>query len=111
MKLYHRTSAAVAKTILREGFRDGIGTYLTDRGWKGVWLSNVPLDTNEGAEGDTLLQVELSEVDIADFEWVEEGKGYREWLVPARMIPLRSIRIINEAAAEKARLKRFRGLR
>ena len=111
LTLYHRTSAAVAKAILREGFRDGTGTYLTHQEWTGVWLSDVPLDTNEGAEGDTLLQVKLSEFDIANFEWIEEGKGYREWLIPARMIPLRSIRIIDEAAAERARLKRFRGVR
>jgi hypothetical protein len=107
LTLYHRTSAAVAGTILREGFRDGVGTYLTDREWTGVWLSNMPLDCNEGAEGDTLLQVKLSESDIADFEWIEEGKGYREWLIPARMIPLQSIRIIDEAAEERT-LKRFR---
>jgi hypothetical protein len=96
MILYHRTSAASAETILSEGFRDGVGTYLTNREWTGVWLSDVPLDTNEGAEGDTYLQVELPESDISDFEWIEEGKGYREWLIPARMIPLRSIRIIED---------------
>jgi len=52
----------------------------------GVWLSNVPLDVNEGARGDTLLQVELPVETINDYEWIEEGKPYREWLVPARLI-------------------------
>jgi hypothetical protein len=23
---------------------------------------------------------------LADYEWIEEGKGYREWLVPAEVI-------------------------
>jgi hypothetical protein len=43
----------------------------------------VPLDVNEGAEGDTLLRIDLSmpESDIADYEWIEEGKPYREWLI------------------------------
>jgi hypothetical protein len=23
---------------------------------------------------------------LADYEWIEDGKGYREWLVPAEFI-------------------------
>ena len=86
MILYHRTTAVSAEQILRDGFRDSIGTYMTTRVHSGVWLSNVPLDINEGAEGDTLLQLELPEELIADYEWVEDGKPYREWLVPAQWI-------------------------
>jgi hypothetical protein len=84
MILYHRTNAAAA--ILSEGFRDGGGTFLTTEWWTGVWLSNVPLDGNEGADGDTLLRLELPEQMIADYEVIEDGKPYREWLVPARLI-------------------------
>jgi hypothetical protein len=86
MILYHRTTAANAEQILRDGFRDNVGTYLTTREHSGVWLSDVPLDINEGAKGDTLLKVELPEQVIADFEWIEEGKPYREWLIPAQRI-------------------------
>jgi hypothetical protein len=86
MILYHRTKAVSAKQILCDGFRDGVGKYLTNRVFSGVWLSNVPLDVNEGADGDTLLRLELPEDAIADFEWIEDGKPYREWLVPARLI-------------------------
>jgi hypothetical protein len=86
MILYHRTSATAAERILCDGFRDGVGPYLTPEEHSGVWLSNVPLDCNEGADGDTLLRVELPEQAIADFEWIEDGKPYREWLVPARLI-------------------------
>jgi hypothetical protein len=88
MILYHRTTAAAAADILHDGFRDGVGRYLTSNVWSGVWLSNVPLDSNEGAEGDVLLRVELAldEEDLTRFEWVEEGKYYREWLIPARLI-------------------------
>jgi hypothetical protein len=84
--LYHRTHAAIAERILCNGFRDGTDTYITTKEHSGVWLSNVPLDINEGTDGDTRLQVELPEQAIAGFEWIEDGKPYREWLVPARLI-------------------------
>ena len=86
MILYHRTTAANAEQILRDGFRDGVGSFGTTREHSGVWLSNVPLDINEGAEGDTLIRVELPEQAIADYEWIEDGKPYREWLIPAQLI-------------------------
>lgn len=57
MRLYHRTAAGEA--ILAEGFRNGRGHYLTSNVYEGVWLSNIPLDVNEGASGDDLLVVEI----------------------------------------------------
>jgi hypothetical protein len=36
------------------------------------------------------LQITIAEDLLAAFEWVEEGKPYREWLVPAA--------VLNEAA-------------
>ena len=86
MNLYHRTTKASADAILRDGFKDGTGHYLTDELHSGVWLSNEPLDCNEGATGDVLLEVIMSEVDVAAYEWVEEGKPYREWLIPAAIV-------------------------
>ncbi len=88
LTLFHRTTPANAEQILCTGFRDGTGHYLTDREWTGVWFSDQPLDVNEGAEGDTLLRVDLNLTDdaIADYEWVEEEKGYREWLLPAQLV-------------------------
>ena len=79
---YHVTGSETAAAILRDGFRDGQGYYGTEAIHSGVWLSKLPLDTNEGADGDTTLRVEIT-FSIADYEWVEEGKPYREWLVPA----------------------------
>ena len=84
MKLYHRTNAATA--ILQKGFKDGIGTYMTTIFHSGVWLSNYPLDCNEGAFGDTVLLIEIPESVIAEYEWIEEGKPYREFLVPAIIV-------------------------
>jgi hypothetical protein len=85
--LFHRTSEEAARAIKRDGFRDGTGTYLTDREWTGVWLSDRPADANEGAFGDTILRVAIpDDVDLDDFEWIEEGKPIREWLVPADLL-------------------------
>jgi hypothetical protein len=86
--LYHRTTRKNADAILKCGFKDGSGTYLTDRRWSGVWLSNIPLDCNEGAVGEILLEIrlDLPESAIADYEWIEEGKSYREWLIPAALL-------------------------
>ena len=54
MLLYHRTNAA--DEILRDGFRDWEGDYMTDVILRGVWLSAVPLNIQEGAIGDQVLR-------------------------------------------------------
>jgi hypothetical protein len=84
MKLYHNTFAS--EEILSEGFKDGEGRYLTTETFRGVFLSNTPLDINEGADGDTLLSIEIPEEVIAEFEWIEDGKPYREWCIPAKTV-------------------------
>ena len=89
MRLYHRTSKRAAHAILVQGFRDAWGYYLTDYLWHGVWLSDVPLDEYEGTErGDTLLAVDLDvpEADLAQYAWVDFGKPYRTFLLPAEVI-------------------------
>ena len=84
MILWHRTTAAQAESILR----DGHGRYMTDREFSGVWFSDRPLDSNEVAWGNALLRVEIAgtESKISDFEWIEKGKAYREWLIPAAFV-------------------------
>jgi hypothetical protein len=86
MRLFRRTTAALAARVLTDGFVDANGTYLTDRVGSGVWFSDMPLDCNDGAGGDTLLQIDLDldEQALDDFEWKEDGKRDREWLVPPR---------------------------
>ncbi len=55
MTFYHRTNAA--ESILKEGFRDNNGLVgAFHLGIEGVFLSNVPLDSNEGAEGTGLFR-------------------------------------------------------
>ena len=90
---YHRTSSGNAKRILAEGFKDGRGSYMIeDKEFEGVWLSDRPIDCNEGAFGDTLFKITLvCSPDEMDFwEWCEEGRGFREWLVPAAQLNSRA---------------------
>lgn len=84
MRLYHRTDAK--DVILAEGFTDAEGEYLTERLHGGVWLRDRILDTNEGVAGEDVLDLEIPEEIVAPFEWIEEDKGYREFLVPAEIV-------------------------
>ncbi len=86
--MYHRTNWETAQKILSGGFRDGTGTYMTVNEYSGVWLTDTEFDPSQGELGDTLLKVSLrlTEDDLAPYEWVEEGKGYREWLVPSAVL-------------------------
>jgi hypothetical protein len=84
---------------------------MTDRLWTGVWLSNVPSDQNEGAHGDSLLRVELqmNEATLDEYEWKEAGKGYREWLVPARLInPRMRVQLVHESREDALVERLFR---
>jgi hypothetical protein len=82
MRVYHRTDRGEA--ILRDGFRDGEGSYGTRTLYRGVWVSSgSPLDENEGAAGDGVVLLEIPDELFRAFEWIEEGKPYREALVPA----------------------------
>jgi hypothetical protein len=66
---------------------------MTEYEWSGVWLPDVPLGPNDGARGNTVLEVMLnvSEEEIDRYEWKEEGKAYRLMVhpgLPAAMVPL-----------------------
>jgi hypothetical protein len=86
MRFYHRTTAANAAGILRHGFRDGTDTHMTDHVFSGVWLSAEPFDANDGTS--TLLAVDLNleQALIDEYEWIEEGKTRREWLIPSALL-------------------------
>ena len=57
----------------------------------------LPLDAEVVFE----LQVDLPQGAISDYEWVEEGKPYREWLMPAALV--NSYAILHELGAEDRR--------
>lgn len=86
ISLYHRTREDIARRIVAGGFSDGDGYYMTNNHHSGVWFSDQPLEANEGAFGNTLIRIRLDEREIAQFEWVERGKLYREWLIPVQLV-------------------------
>jgi hypothetical protein len=96
MILYHKTNAENVGAILRDGFMDAIGCYLTDTQHTGVWLSDNP-DACVGRGVLFELRFSGTEAELSDFEWVEEGKKYREWLVPAAFVNSRmSFKVLEE---------------
>jgi len=74
--LFDVTSAANASRILADGFADGHDSYLTDQDFSGVWLSDRPLDANEGAWGDTVLKVTFrcDLADLTEYKWIEGAR-------------------------------------
>jgi len=92
---YHRTRAA--RKILREGFRDSV-RFIGGLKLRGIWLSDFPLDCNEGAKGNELLEITLPDsCEVSHYELIEEGKPYREWCIPARTIQkVGSIRLLSD---------------
>lgn len=97
MQVFHTTYAAEA--ILRDGFRDGHGSY--GLALTGVWVADTPLDINEGAHGDEVLEVTVPADVLTDYEVAEDGKGYREWCVPAALLNERgALRLLTEAEVD-----------
>jgi hypothetical protein len=90
--LYHTTSEEAAASILRDGgFIDREGSYMTDTTLSGIFLSNRPLDSHEGAgplEGDVILKVAVASTlnKLSKFELKEKDKTYREWCIPSAII-------------------------
>jgi hypothetical protein len=90
--LYHRTSIADARQILKEGFADTEWDFgLRDANTNeevvvtGVWLANRPLAEAEGPPGDALLEVtlELPEEQLQTHELDGMLWSARLWVVPA----------------------------
>jgi hypothetical protein len=46
-------------------------------------VAGEPLDENEGAHGDVMLELDIPDQLFVEYEWVEEQKTYREALIPA----------------------------
>jgi hypothetical protein len=71
--------------ILANGFRDSEGMYLTNRKWRGVWVSDRDLEEHI-LEAPALLTFDVPAEVLAEYEWVQEDLGYREFLVPATVL-------------------------
>lgn len=87
IRLFHNTTSDAASSILQSGFKDATGSFLTNNLYSGVWVSNFPLDCNDhGHDYEVYLVAELPEARLDRYEWIEDGKGYREWLAPAELL-------------------------
>lgn len=90
MLFFHSTTEKAAQAIPTEGFRDARGSYgfmFTE--FEGVFVSDVPVDVNEGAKGNILLSIELdvAESDLLELEVPrDENKLRHEWCVPAELL-------------------------
>lgn len=93
---YHRTDSAAA--ILADGFRDAEGSYgIAGVELCGVFISDTPLDENEGASGEELFEIEVpAEVNLREYELIQPRSPYREWCVPADLLnQLCAIRLLD----------------
>ena len=89
MRLFHIANNTNAAAILKDGFRDVMGYHHAGQEWTGVWVSSEPLDWSQRQylnEANTLFAIEIPEDVISEFEWAEEGKLIREWLIPAELL-------------------------
>ena len=89
MRLFHIANNTNAEAILKDGFRDIMGYHHAGQEWTGVWVSSEPLDWSQRQylhEANTLFAIEIPEDVISEFEWAEEGKLIREWLIPAELL-------------------------
>ena len=92
MWLYHGTTLANAEQVARNGFQDAtsnFGLFSATSGepvnTTGVFFSDLVLDENEGICSEAYLVLEIPDEHLASYEWMEEGKGYREWCIPAAL--------------------------
>jgi hypothetical protein len=84
VKLYHPTMHSTE--ILRDGFGEESGTYLTETDHSGVWLFDRAVDNKVGGgEAAVLLELEIPEQIASQFEWVI-SLPYRQFLMPAALL-------------------------
>ena len=89
MKVFQHSNTADTETVFKDGFRVVMEFHHAGQEWTGVWVSSEPLAWSERQylnSANTVFTIEIPEESIAEFEWVEEGKMIREWLIPAKLI-------------------------
>lgn len=87
MKLYHPTIHATE--ILRDGFGELTGTYVTERDHSGVWLFDRPVDRRMGGgEEAIMLELDVPEAIVLPFETNPVNLPYRQFLIPAAILNL-----------------------
>ena len=98
MILFHRTLVSLARGILKDGFGDEKWRFGDDQESgelltaEGVWLTDQPMDLEDGPPGAAVLEVEidLEEEALSGFEIHGVLEGVRLFVVPAATVNPRS---------------------
>jgi hypothetical protein len=86
MKLYHPTMHAA--DILRDGFGEKSGAYITAGDHSGVWMFDRPVDRRMGGGDDAdILEIDVPETVALPFE-TPGNLPYRQFLMPAGILNL-----------------------
>jgi hypothetical protein len=86
MRLYHPTRHA--ESIMRDGFGEWTGTYLTESDNSGVWVFDRPVDRRTGGGDEAVMLVlEVPEAVVLPFE-TPSHSSYRQFLMPAALLNL-----------------------
>ena len=97
MRLYHPTRHAAA--IMRDGFGETSGTYLTETDHSGVWVFDRPVDHRIGGGDEAVMLVlEVPEAVVLPFE-TPGLFPYRQFLMPAALLNLYGPPEVSEASS------------
>ena len=88
MLLHHITKKRDAEKIEAGGLTDGTGSYMLTREGSGLWFVDNVRDFDAPPQFDTVLTLSIPERVAAEYEWDDEVKPYREFLIPAIVVVL-----------------------
>lgn len=104
LNLYHRTTIGDARAIVQNGFENQKWRFEHEdastevKKALGVWLSDRPLDGEDGPPGDAMLEVvmDASEESLELFQLQGAVWDAKLWIVPAEVVNARStVRILS----------------
>jgi hypothetical protein len=106
VKVYHRTHPS--RAILRDGFHDGFYLLPGIGEFHGVFVSaDWPVDENEGADGDVVLELQIPDDLWAKYEWIEEDGTWRQAMIPAKDLNQCPTRVLTDAEVDALVVERF----
>ena len=86
MLLYHLTTKRNAEKIEAGGLIDGTGSYMLTREGSGLWYLDSVREFDARPEVDTVLTFSIPAGVAVQYEWEDEVKPYREFLIPASVV-------------------------
>jgi len=85
--VFHVTPKHTVASVWRRGFE--VQASITSRvgTWSGVWVTDGFFDQRDcAARSLSIVEIACDAQQLSRFEYVEEGKPYRDWLVPASIL-------------------------